>query len=172
MNQQQEFSDVYLRGYPRLVAELTLISGSRAAAEEAAQEAYSRAWGRWDTLGRYDDPQAWVRRVASNLLVSRWRRLRSALRMRPLVATLEAIDPPESDWLDLQPVLRSLPLVQRQALVLAALEGFTADEIAVEMNVAPATVRSWLHRARVSARSALETRAHATAASKEMTDGD
>ena len=35
-----------------------------------------RAWLRWGTVGGYDDPEAWVRRVAHNLAVSRWRKAR------------------------------------------------------------------------------------------------
>jgi len=40
------------------------LSGSRSAGEELAQEAFLAASRRWDEVSAYDDPGAWVRRVA------------------------------------------------------------------------------------------------------------
>jgi hypothetical protein len=71
-----EFEELYRHAYPRVVAQVTLLTGSRAAAEDAVQEAFARAWNRWGRLAGFDQPQAWVRRVAMNVAVSRWRSLR------------------------------------------------------------------------------------------------
>ena len=38
-------------------------------AKEIAQEAFCRALQRWDRIGRYDRPGAWVRTVANRLAV-------------------------------------------------------------------------------------------------------
>jgi len=40
------------------------MTGSRAEAEDCVQEAYARAWQRWDKVSGYGDPEAWVRTVA------------------------------------------------------------------------------------------------------------
>lgn len=157
MSGEGEFSDMYQSGYARLVAELTLLTGSRATAEDAVQEAYARAWGRWTVVSQYDEPIAWVRRVAHNLAISRWRRLRVAARFRASVATADSVDGPGPEWTDLRTALLKLPLAQRRALVLTAVEGLTADEVAIDMGVSPATVRSWLHRARTRVNPAEDT---------------
>ena len=50
------------------------LSGSRAAAEDLAQEAFLAAHKSWDKVGGYEKPEAWVRRVVANMSVSlRWR---------------------------------------------------------------------------------------------------
>lgn len=55
------FDEFFRAEYPGLVVLLTAMSGSRAAAEELAQEAMLRAHVRWDRISRYDRPGAWVR---------------------------------------------------------------------------------------------------------------
>jgi len=50
------------------------LTGSWEAAEDATQEAFLRAHRDWERVGRYDQPGAWVRRVAANLAVSALRR--------------------------------------------------------------------------------------------------
>ena len=48
--------------YPRLVAAVALISGSRAAAEDAVQEALARAWERSERGEQIESLPAWVTR--------------------------------------------------------------------------------------------------------------
>lgn len=45
------------------------------------QEAFVRLVSRWSRISKYDDPVAWVRRVAWNLAMSDWRRSRRAERL-------------------------------------------------------------------------------------------
>lgn len=71
---------LYRRTWPRLIGLLVSIGGSRADAEEVAQDAYVKLLGRWDSIRRYDDPEAWVRAVAVRTLVSRLRRQQVATR--------------------------------------------------------------------------------------------
>ena len=60
--------EVYAACYGRLVGLLTLAAGSQAEAEDVVQEAFIRLLLRWERVCRYDDPEAWVRRVAFRLL--------------------------------------------------------------------------------------------------------
>jgi RNA polymerase sigma-70 factor (ECF subfamily) len=53
------------------------MTGNRAEAQDAAQEAYVRAWQRWSTVSGYDNPEAWVRTVA---LIAALRQLSEAER--------------------------------------------------------------------------------------------
>ena len=66
----------------RLVGALTLYCGDRHVAEELAQEALARAWGRWATVGRTDSPEAWTFRAALDLADSRVPRRRAERRVR------------------------------------------------------------------------------------------
>lgn len=45
-------------------------------AEDAVQEAFMRAYDRWNVVQHHDRPHAWVTRVALNVATSWWRRHR------------------------------------------------------------------------------------------------
>jgi RNA polymerase sigma-70 factor (ECF subfamily) len=74
--------DFIERDYPRLVAAVTLGCGSWAVAEDAVQEALSRAWERSERGERIDSLVAWVTRVALNLSRSWLRRVRAERQAR------------------------------------------------------------------------------------------
>jgi hypothetical protein len=100
-------------------------------------------------VSRYDEPLTWIRRVTANLATSRWRRLRVARlalkRDRP--ATVPPLEP---DRVLLVAALRRLPVDQRRALVLHHLMDLPVAEVALELDAAVGTVKSWLHRGRLS----------------------
>ncbi|MFG3705508.1 SigE family RNA polymerase sigma factor [Micromonospora sp. NPDC047670] len=143
------FDDVYRHHFQPLVVQLYAFVGDMGEAQDLVQEAFSRAWPRWHRIARYDDPVAWVRRVAWNAGVSRWRRLRTA-RLFHQRQRLEVVDGPGPDRVALATALRTLPAQQRRAVVLYYLAELTVGEIAEECAVAPGTVKSWLHRARTT----------------------
>src|SRR5574342_56577 len=74
------FSDFYRSAYAGLVAQLYAYCGDRGEAQDAAQEAFARAWSRWRDGSELGDPRAWVARVGYRLVISRWRRTRAAAR--------------------------------------------------------------------------------------------
>ena len=82
-----EFTELYASSFARLVGQVTVVTADREAAEDAVQEAFGRLWKRWESLSAYDRPEAWVRRVAINVAISRWRRPPppTARRPRPAV---------------------------------------------------------------------------------------
>ena len=61
-----EFDAFFDKYYPAMVRSLTMISGDGELAADAVQDAFIRAYARWDRIRRYDRPDAWVRRVAIN----------------------------------------------------------------------------------------------------------
>ena len=105
--------------------------------------------GPWDRISGYDDPLAWVRRVAWNLAINRWRRTRTVrrflARQRP-----EHVSGPSPERLDLDAALARLPINQRRAVALHYLADLSTAEIAGECGVPDSTVRSWLRRARAA----------------------
>ena len=63
-----------------VVAMVHALTGDLAEAQDLAQEAFCRAWQRWKSVSTYEEPLAWIRRVAFNLANSRWQRARVAAR--------------------------------------------------------------------------------------------
>ncbi|MEH0927853.1 SigE family RNA polymerase sigma factor [Micromonospora sp. CPCC 205558] len=143
------FDEVYRRHFQPLVVQLYAFVGDMNEAQDLVQEAFSRAWPRWDRISRYDDPVAWIRRVAWNVAVSRWRRLRTA-RLFSLRQRVEVVNGPGPDRVALAAALATLPANQRRAVVLHYMAELTVSEIAEDCGVAAGTVKSWLHRARAA----------------------
>jgi RNA polymerase sigma-70 factor (ECF subfamily) len=146
-----DFDAVYAAQYADLTVQLYAYFGDRQEAQDVVQEAFCRALRRWSTVSRYDDPVAWVRRVAWNLAVSRWRRSRTALsflrRQRPQEPQVAG---PTTDRIELVEALATLPAAQRRAMVLHYLGDLSLSEIAERESVAIGTVKSWLHRGRAA----------------------
>ncbi|WP_320069286.1 SigE family RNA polymerase sigma factor [Micromonospora sp. RTGN7] len=143
------FDEVYRHHFQPLVVQLYAFVGDMSEAQDLVQEAFSRAWPRWHRIAHYDDPVAWVRRVAWNAAASRWRRLRVA-RLFSQRQRLEVVDGPGPDRVALTNALATLPADHRRAVVLFYLAELTINEIAEDCGVAPGTVKSWLHRARTA----------------------
>src|SRR5262249_2367543 len=124
-------------------------TGDRHEAQDLVQEAFCRALSRWRRISAYDDPVAWVRKVAWNLASSRWRRLRTNLAFVGKHRE-EHVAEPSPDRVVLARALATLPAQQRRAVILHYLADLPVAEIANREGVAEGTVKSWLHRARTA----------------------
>jgi len=144
-----DFEALYAAHFTPLTTQLFAYFGDRQEAQDVVQEAFSRAWARWRAVSTYDDPVAWVRRVAWNLATSSVRRARVAAAFRRRYRPEHAAQP-SPDRVALLTALTSLPARQRQAIVLHYLADMRVDEIAALMQVSGGTVKSWLYRARTS----------------------
>ncbi|GGM54092.1 RNA polymerase sigma factor [Dactylosporangium sucinum] len=142
-----EFADCYAAQFRVIAAQLAVYLGSVEEAQEVTQEAFTRAWSRWSRIAHYDDPGAWVRRVAWNLATSRLRRARTALR-HWRGQRLELVAGPGPDRVALEAALAELPPNQRRAVVLHYLAGLPVAEIADLCRAREGAVRTWLYRAR------------------------
>jgi RNA polymerase sigma-70 factor, ECF subfamily len=145
---QAEFTEFYQVSYRRLAAQVYAYVGSAAEAEDAVQEAYLRAWRRWSMVSRYDDPVAWVRRVAWNLATSRLRRLATATRALRRHRPPDLVPALSPDHVAVVAALRTLTHRQRQAIILHYFADMSVAEIAAELNTPRGTVLSWLSRGR------------------------
>jgi RNA polymerase sigma-70 factor (ECF subfamily) len=146
---QPDFAECYATEFVRIGGQLAVYLGSVEEAQEVTQEAFARAWLRWGRIARYDDPAAWVRRVAWNLATSRIRRMRTALRHRDSQRP-EVVAGPGPERVVLAAALRKLPANQRRAVVLHYLAGLPVAEIADLCRVREGAVRTWLYRARLT----------------------
>jgi len=143
-----DFTALYNATFAQLAAQLCAYLGDAAEAQDVAQEGYLRAWKRWDTICRYDDPAGWIRRVAWNLATSRWRRqalLDRFLHRRHREEAVKAVGP---EHVALVAALRTIPERQRLVIVLHHLADRSVDDIATDLAVPRGTVLSWLHRGR------------------------
>ena len=70
---QGEFDQFYAAAAPPLVGQLTAMLGNFAEAQDCVQEAFVKAWLHRKELTADGSPEAWVRRTAWRLGVSRWR---------------------------------------------------------------------------------------------------
>lgn len=144
------FDDFYQRHYPDVVKLAYVMSGRWSVAEEVAQEAFLRAFDRWD--GRLDRPEAWVRTVAANLARSRLRRVRAELRaLSRLRARRDDRAEPPSEPPELTAfwaAVRALPARQAQAVALHYLEDRSVCEVSALMGCAEGTTKALLYQAR------------------------
>ena len=149
------FEDLFRQAYPGLVRVLAVAGGDAQVAEDCVQEAFSRAYTRWRRIRRYDDPSAWVRRVALNLLIDHQRK---AARGRRAVARMDvetAAPPTERVSFDLAAALAGLPAQQRTAAALFYVDNLSVAEVADTMKLSPGAVKYHLHQARETLRPAL-----------------
>jgi RNA polymerase sigma-70 factor (sigma-E family) len=140
---------LYRGAYMRLVGVLAVAAGDRGEAEEVVQEAFIRLIPRWSKVSSYDDPEAWVRKVAFRLLANRQRRARMARRL--LWSERREPQPADAgDAVDVSRALAMLPFSQRQVVVLHHLLDLSVEQIAAEVGVPVGTVKSRLARARAA----------------------
>ncbi|MFJ5614883.1 RNA polymerase sigma factor [Micromonospora sp. NPDC093243] len=141
-------AELYAGCFRRLVVQLYAVTGDLSEAQEAVQEAFTRALVAPQRFAGLDNPEAWLRRVAVNVARSRYRR------RRVFEGLLRRIGPPpvvadhSPEHLTLLAALRRLPEGQRQALALHYLVDLSVDEIAATLGVSAGTVKSRLSRGR------------------------
>jgi RNA polymerase sigma-70 factor (ECF subfamily) len=164
-SRERDFTEFYDATWPRTVACVYALTGNLSDAQDLAQEAYSRAWPRWSSLQQYDDPDAWVRQVATRLAVSRWRRAKTAAAFLARSRGPEPAAPPSESTTDLVAALRQLPEAQRRAVVLHHLGELGVAEIAWIERCPAGTIKARLARGRAALATLLTpqdgTRSHA-----------
>jgi RNA polymerase sigma-70 factor (ECF subfamily) len=138
---EHEFQTVFRACY--------LVTGDRAAAEDATQEAFARCLERWGRLRDQPWVAGWVTTTALNLA-------RRSLRRRPAPPEPERIEPQPDLGLDLWRGIRALPPRQQEALLLHYAADLPLSEVAQVMGCGEGTVKTHLSRARAALRRYLE----------------
>lgn len=158
MADQGSFDGFYLGTRVQLLRQLTMMTGDAEQAADVLQEAYARAWVRWDRVSGLESPSAWVRTVAWRVSISQRRRSMVASdRLRRFFAHEAVLDETQvrDEVLDLRAALRVLSPEHRRALVLYEMCGLSIAQVAAEMGVAEGTVKSRLARGRAALAAAL-----------------
>lgn len=148
---------LFRHSYTSIVQSLALAGGDLAAAEDATQEAFAQAWLSWSRISRYDNPGAWVRRVAINKLRNAHRsRLRGEAAVERLNSEAFTAPPPGEPESGLMVELQGLPYKQRVCAVLFYVDGLSTAEVAQTMGISQGSVSQHLNRARTALRAHLE----------------
>lgn len=145
---EAEFTDLYEKHFSELAAQVCAYLGDATEAQDLVQEAFLRAWQRWDKVGGYEEPVAWVRRVAWNLATSRHRRNQVARKFLQKSSAPELAPAASPDHVALVAALKHVPAKRRQALVMHYMADMTVAAIAAATGAKEGTVKSWLHRGR------------------------
>ena len=157
---RQAFGELVRLHRQRVVNVVYRMCGDAALAEDAAQEAFLRAW---QSLGRYNPRfafRSWVYRIALNMAVDALRRERPTtdLDSEPLVSGAES---PEAGLErkqqaeQVRQAVLDLPSASRAVLVLREYEALSYHEIAEALDIPLGTVMSRLNYARGQLRRAL-----------------
>jgi RNA polymerase sigma-70 factor, ECF subfamily len=144
-----DFDEVYAATAPRLIGQLYLVIGDLPEAQDCVQEAYARAWGRWDRITRDGhDPVGWIKTTAYRLAVSRWRHHTAGLRALARHGAPGELEPPSPEAIAVRDALAVLPKGMRAALVLYYMGGIQVSEVAAALDIPQGTVKARLARGR------------------------
>lgn len=138
------FDSFFDGSWKRLQGQAYVLTGSRETAQDLTQEALLRAWRRWDTVSKLENPEAWTRKVLQNLCIESWRKSRR----RKLKADVRVHDRIPDSHDEIAQAMRSLPSNQAKALLLHDGLDMSVSEVASELEVPEGTVKSWLSRSR------------------------
>lgn len=143
----EAFARLYDEEYLRIARTVYLVLHDSGRAEEVTQEAFVRLYLRWGTVGHYDRPGAWVRRVAIRLATREARREGR----RPQLERVGAVTDTEGETspdVDVTRAVLGLPPRQRAAVVLFYFEDLPVAEIAEILGMGESAVKVSLFRAR------------------------
>ena len=139
--------ELYARHVPDAVRLAYLLTGHRNLAEDLAQEAFVRMYGRFQDLRNPDAFPAYLRRTVVNLANSHFRRVkveRAYLEREGRMAQAPAAD--LDDRSRVREALQRLPLRQRAAVILRYYEDLPEAQTADILRCRPGTVKSLLSR--------------------------
>lgn len=150
MSESAYVREIYEASYRRLVTQAYAVAGDRVEAEDAVQEAFARAVAAGERFRRVDNPEAWLRTVALNVVRRRWRRAKMFKMLSPKLATPSDVPGISEDHVALMEALRALPFQLRETLALFYLADMSVQQIAATLGVADGTVKSRLTRGRTA----------------------
>jgi RNA polymerase sigma-70 factor, ECF subfamily len=142
--ERADFDRLYTTSYKSVVRTLLVIVGTREAAEDCAQEAFTRALRAWSKWSGDVPAEAWLHRIAINTAITH--RRREQIRALPSLLRRLGSPPPGPDPAEnaqsrsVLAGLRTLPPKQAAALILRHYHGYTNREIATALRVSERTV--------------------------------
>jgi RNA polymerase sigma factor (sigma-70 family) len=149
MGRDEEFRDLFVDDYDRVVRTVFLILRDQGRSEEIAQEAFLQLLRHWRRVRGHDLPEAWVRRVAIRMAVRSIKRENAlATALLRVVPDDRAEAPDALAGADVLDAVATLPPQQRAAVVLFYYEDRPVEEVAQILDWSASTARVHLHKAR------------------------
>ena len=155
-NELPTFEEFFEEQKDRLLRILSVITGSRAEAEDLAQEAFTRVLARWASVAAMEDPAGYLHRTAMNLFRNQYRRARVALGRTVGLGPEQDVFKPVEDRDAAARALGTLTARQRAALVLTEALGYSGEEAGRLMGIKASTVWALTHQARTALRGNVE----------------
>jgi RNA polymerase sigma-70 factor (ECF subfamily) len=140
----------------RLLRTMSVITGSRREAEDLAQEAFTKVFERWDTVGVMDEPAGYLHRTAMNLFRNQYRRAKVAIGRSAGLGPPQDVFKSVDDRDTAARALGALTARQRAALVLTEALGYSGEEAGQLLGIKASTVYALTHQARTALRPTLE----------------
>jgi RNA polymerase sigma-70 factor (ECF subfamily) len=148
--------------YAPMVRLLSATTGDDAS--DAVQEAFVQAHLHWRRIRAYDDPVAWIRRVALNRMLNQRRGRGRRDRALRVLGARASDAPPASDagerHVEIARALTALAPRQRAVVVLHYFGDLSVREIADALGISVGTVKSQLHDSRRTLEASLQVVTH------------
>jgi len=138
----RSFSEWYRESQPGLLESVLRVVNRRPVAEDALDEAFEKAFSRWERVQAMRSPNGWVYRVAVNAARRQLTREGREAERLSIAHVGARVEPPPGGeaWL----LVSQLPVRQRTAVVLRHVAGMTEAEVGEAMGVTRSTVSSSL----------------------------
>ena len=135
---------------PRLRRYARALVGDRAAADDLIQDTLERAWSKFSQFRDGSDLRAWLFSIMHNEHINQIRKRRDTMSFDDDTHDV-SVPATQSDGLevrDLDRALQTLPVEQREVLLLIVIEEMSYEEVSVALGIPTGTVMSRLSRAR------------------------
>jgi RNA polymerase sigma factor (sigma-70 family) len=151
-----DFEVFFDLNYRSVVQGLRLAFGDRPGLEDAAQEAFAKAYVKWSSVETMSRPSTWVYVVAARSLHRTQRRDARDRNVHVERSPAAPFDEVIVDRIGLERVLADLAPRQRATVILRYLAGLSVAEVARALHCSPGTVKAATHTALVHLRVDLE----------------
>lgn len=139
---RSSFDRFYRAAHGDVARAVILAVGRHELGLDATNEAFTRAWERWDDVAGYANPNGWVYRVAINWARSRLRRSWRDQHQMLDVGYEDAVPEPE-----LLAAVQALPFRYRTVVVARFFFDWSIEATAQAMDLPTGTVKTRQHRA-------------------------
>lgn len=157
MKKYEEFAEVYLQYSDKIFRFLYWRASDKRIAEDLTGEVFVKAWKNWKNF-KPDYLQAWLYKIASNVLVDYWRSKKNKKDVSLEQSIDEGNEPSYDENLiekidkddeikKLNHALNSLPKNLKDVAVLRFIEEMKASQVAKILNISEVNVRVLQHRA-------------------------
>lgn len=147
------FSRGMLAALPNLRAFAISLCGNTDQADDLVQDTVVKAWDHADRFQEGSNLRAWLFTILRNTYFSHYRKRRREFEDKDGARAAELVALPSQqahvDLEDFRRALETLPIEQREALILVGAAGFSYEEAAEICKCAVGTLKSRVNRARV-----------------------